>query len=123
MLLAILVGAVGCKSPVEVVALGQHVAQVALEGNGGLEDVVVVGRRVALAATLHLGAVDRRVGQCHVGRQVVDGVAVDLVFGIALHAEVPYLGLLPLDAMILVVAIIVIVAPDALAVVNLVGFA
>ena len=120
-LLAVFVGTIGRKPPFEVVAFGQFLAKVALECDGGLEDVVVVGRGVALAAALHLGAVDRRVGQGHVGRQVVDGVAFDLVLGVGLHAEEPYLGLLPLDAVELVVTIIVIVTPDAFAVVNLVG--
>ena len=117
------VGPIGREHPLHLV-LAETAAQVAVEGDGGVHNVVVVSRGEALAAALHLGAVDRGIGQCDVGLEVAQRVADDAVLLVALDAEEPDLVLAPLDVVILLVALrVVVVDPYALAVHDLIGIA
>ena len=92
--------------------------------DGGLQDIVHVSRGGDTLLTLHVGTVDTGICQCHVWCEVAQRVAHHLVLCLALHAEEPQTGLIPLDVDGFVVAVLIVIFhPLPAAVVDLVGTA
>ena len=86
-----------------------------------MQDVVDVCSGIAFTAGLYSRAVYRRIGQSYVRLEVAQWIADDNLFGIALDPEEPKFGLSPVNGYMIFFCVIV--HPDALTVLYLIGIA